>query len=377
MGVGTGRCVVRVEFLESVRASLLLPFLRPHRAELAALGMPADDEPGSERWRKRLVQALNREDGALPPRLMSALILVHGLNSEAGLRNLTEHARALGTELHYEGQRLSAPDAALYAYVHHPLLFRLAYRGLRQLQCRGHAEFLGARALGTAELPVVRERLRGWVGSQAASRFPVAHVEERDEQLVFEFAQVVSGRGERDQAAREPAPFHEVQDVVTFYKRSGRLSVSTERPEHEDLYREMAGIVLASTPSHFKSWPVYSCAPFLEMGRGALETDDCAGLSRVCLTEIRVRNGKDDGQRIYQGQTAWTWLEETIQSGNLFSSTIVFWRLRVALHGSEEEFTVDVLPPNRLRVDGRMALHALDGFMETKGFYRPFPIPSR
>lgn len=379
MGPGGVESFVRLQFLESVKTALLVELVAPFRKELAASGMREDETPGSKQWIMSLFRVLSREDGTLPSGLVSALLTLDALNSEAGRRSLTEHARLLAVDLSQDGEVLTGQDAALYAYIHHPSLFSLAYHRMCPDFGQKFAEFVGKSlpAAGLPSLGAVRELLERWVAGLPFLRFQVARVDQRVDQLVFCFVHEKPLLAIPGQEPNDRSSWPEVCDVIFYDMRTNSLSVSAEYAEHEDLYRAMAGTVLMGDPAYFAAVPVYLATPFFEQGLHALDTCGIEGIDRISLARVRLATGHDpDSWTELGGAVAMAWLEEPRGKGNRCSSGVIKWRFHVFPHRDGPGLLIKVSPPNRLWADCRVHLPQFRKFMLERGFFRlPRPPP--
>lgn len=158
-------------------------------------------------------------------------------------------------------------------------------------------------------------------------------------------------------------------DLLIFDKRTCVLSINAQLAEEHDVYRRMFGRVFFGSPDHFDVDELYTGDPLLIDSDRALSTDGFPPIREVVLREVRVRGDRNratfKGDRINEGVDPFVSGVAPSLGADL---NVEYARFAFHLRSRKRPTIVEIIAPNRCKVDRRFAGDIVRDFLLARGF---------
>lgn len=285
--------------LREVDPAVLIDFLRPHAAFLAAhnVGLPTDpDRLDIERVEIALLSSV----GDLPVDLVDALWHIHEMSTPAGMESLLSAADQAGVAL--PNDRLAPADIATRVWVADPDLLRRCHSELSVMRRRSFETFVPAKGTTLAWVPPGPEKIAAF--DAAVASWYVANRRGRGARVLFfdhgdelRFLVRHGGPYRREGSLDEGEPGcvryrPMAHGVVAFDRRTWELRINGGTKGERAMYRELIGLHIFGRREMFPPDPDrYDLEPLRVLGRRSMVCTDVAGLASVRLSELSLYVG--------------------------------------------------------------------------------------
>jgi hypothetical protein len=366
---------VRLDFLEAIRPSLLLKVLAPHTEFFRRRSVDLDAVTLDDALHARLYELLNAEDPEVPEQLRRTIMHLTAMSSDVGFDALVDAAEQQGEEGFVErAARLNKHELAVDTYLRLPQVFSAARGRVRSQLPQRYIEYYPRRQASLDDYQL-RERLepfeavlRKHFAKRTGSDYcRILSAPRREHELLVCHAGaprlstciLPNGQRARDQG------WTEERDEVILDRQTGRMAIRAESPADREFYKRAVGQTFFGDDACFAGGAVYTGAPLLEQGFGALGAGGIDGLRRVELLEVRLR-----GRGI---ERTWIRPDAAVFSSAEWARAKVraeVYCMRLALHLSHRPYPaqVEIVPPNTIIFDRRFVARYAYAFLLRRGF---------
>ena len=285
--------------LREVDPAVLIDFMRPHAAFLAASGVMLPTEPAHLDI-ERVEIALLTNVGGLPVELVDALWHLHEMATPLGMESLLAAAQAAGLALPLD--HLSPADIAARVWVENPDLVRRCHTEISVSRRRSFETFVPARGATLAWATPGPDRLAaleaGVVAWYAAHRRgPGARVLFFDHGDEVRFLVRHGGPYRREGSLDEGRPGcvryrPMAHGLIVFDRRTWELRINAGTKGECAAYRQFIGQHIFGRADMFPADPDrYDLEPLRALGRRSLVCTHITGLASVRLVELTMYVG--------------------------------------------------------------------------------------
>lgn len=370
--------------IDSARPEYWISFLEPYAAYCSERGLPLDAHAARadrEQWYRALHKVVRGRDPTRPEPLRAASKRIAHVADDGGRERLAAclRRRDLGREL--TSDRRTDLELALAVFDQYPEVFEEAARFKQAVLKDNLWEFLPARPTRIVAdvTPETEETFRA---AMSEHHFGYGHtaycrleLETTPYEIRFMFSRgnahrshgVVSPAEQREQIDYTP----EVHDLALLDRTTGRLSIGSDKVPHVDFTRRLFGRVLFRDERYFSGTSIYTGAPLLERGEGALSTRGIDGLREVILRMIWLR--RDDGHiRMLGAEHGSVFPEDAslLARHAREGCRVTSMRFDLLYGNSGRLRPLEINAPNHISFDRQIAEHAVREFLVTRGFAR-------
>jgi hypothetical protein len=373
--------LVSLALLEATHPPLLVRFLRPFEAYLAARAVDLESVAGDANGLVALYAVLTAVDRAMPVALQQALVDVAELATDAAHEHVLGMVRSAQLGLFETSARTTREDLAFQVYLDHPELFRSAHARTQSTEVRRFVEFVARdpTPIEGATLTARRLQLGGLISAYFRERNRTGYcdlrVSETDLETTFV---VIHGRPPRNHGAIESdecrtrvAYVPDKHDTLVIDHRTGRLAVNAQYPREQDFYRSAIGRVFWNDAEHFGAEPVFTGEPLRFEGREALGTHGVPGVRDVVLRELKLSARDDTGLALtLKARDLQVLLASDTGRAILELGDVVGFKLALVLAGKTRPVQVEVEVPNHLSFDRRVSGEIVREYLLEAGLMR-------
>jgi hypothetical protein len=285
--------------LREVDPAVLIDFLRPHAAFLAAhnVGLPTDPDRLDI---ERVEIALLTNVGGLPVELVDALWHMHEMATPLGMESLLAAAQAAGLEVPHD--HLSPADIAARVWVENPDLVRRCHTEITVSRRRSFETFVPAAGAtlawatpGPARLAAFETAIVAWYAEHR--RGPGARVLFFDHGDEVRFLVRHGGPYRREGSLDDGKPGcvryrPMAHGLIVFDCRTWELRINGGTKGECTAYRQLIGQHIFGRADMFPADPDrYNLEPLRTLGRRSLACAHVQGLASVRLVELTMYVG--------------------------------------------------------------------------------------
>jgi hypothetical protein len=372
--------LVRLELLESVRADYLVRFLRPYESYCRSKGVWLDGVDFNQTWIERLYRVLSVSDPKMPPELLQALLDIVDLVGETEHDQIICAAKERQLDLFKRTELVNPAELVFKMYLENRALFEETRARIVSSEARGFVDFPAKDArplksnMSDTKQSSIANKVGDWCASRNRTPFCQIIFTDNDPELVF---LLIHGRpptthGVIEADHRSQISYtQESQDLVILNKQTRTLSVHAQYSEEQDFYRRVFGQAFFDDEDHFTAAPVYFGSPLVEDRSAALSPHGVPGLRKVRLRELGVtyKTRRQRRVRLVDSDLA-PLLDGPEGDDLLIGSEIRYFKLALEISLLTRSLVVEVMPPNRLEHDRRIASNMVNEFLIARGFMR-------
>jgi len=359
--------------VDSASAELFVEFLKTHQRYCNDAGLDLATAPTSA----ELHRFLNASDPRRPVALRAALEQVAFVGDEDGRGRLVSLLAATAPS---DVLRYTAMELSLHAYEHTHAIFQRVARTKRCDAKDNFWEFLptAPRPLVGACAPEVQKVLRARMAEHhrgyGHSGYAELDVVEATHETRFLWSRGKATRAhgiinasERREVIRYTPERH---DLAVIDHATGKLALSVDGRPHLEAVRRLLGDVFFDDAEHFSETGIYTGAPLLRLGEGALSPRGVRGLSQVRLRRLRLVHG-DGRARTFEHPDS-VFPTETTDILNFAASgdrpIVTEMRFSLTYDGAVRDRTLEIKPPNHILFDRQVAETVVREFLGARGF---------